>query len=224
MWENGIFKADEYSELLDVSSHEAIEGMLILNRRCGVMAGPSSGANYQGALKILRETPRAGAPIRAVFFACDRVDPYLSYIKDRRPDIFGASTHRDPLSLLTEEELFEVPSLTPPEAQAWIRDVQPLIVDTRSPVSFNTGSLPGALNYPLEMLKAQCAAGVPFDRERPILLVCQRGVYTRPIAAYLRQRGLDARNLSSGLAGWRAEGLKMAEYQTAVPVSAHFHV
>ncbi len=224
LWENGIFKSSEYSQLLDVSSNEAIEGMLVLNRRCGIMAGPSSGANFQGALKTLALVAREDKPIRAVFFACDRVDPYLSYIKERRPDIFGASSYRDPFATLTEDDLLEVPSLTPIEAQEWIRTNQPLIVDTRSPVSFHSGSVPGALNYPLELLKAQCASGVPFDRERPILLVCQRGAYTRPIAAFLRERGLDARNLSSGLAGWRAEGLKVAEFPTPRSEPAHFHV
>jgi cysteine synthase B len=209
LWENGIFQSSEYSELVDVSSREAIEGLLVLNRRCGILAGPSSGANYQGALKVLSTLASAEKPIKAVFFACDRVDPYLSYIKVRRADLFGMGASSESLSDLTDEEVNEAHSMTPREVLSWLETARPLIIDTRSTVAFMAGSLPYAMNYPLDALKAQLSSGVPFNRHTPLLLVCQRGVYTRPLAAYLGRAGFDARNLSEGLGGWRNAGLPL---------------
>ena len=202
LWENGIFSPKEYDSLLEISSLEAIDGLLLLARKCGLLAGPSSGANLIGAIRYLQSQPTSDVPRNAVLFACDRVDPYLSYIRERRPDIFGITGERNLLSELSEEEIATAPSLSPKDALEWITNEGPLIVDTRSGFAFRQGSLPLAMNYPLEDLKRTLMHAIPFSRRTPLLLVCQRGVYTKAIAAYLSLKGYDARSLDGGLASW----------------------
>jgi cysteine synthase len=86
----GPFDEKYYKELVDVNAMDAIEGVVSLIRDYGVMAGPSSGAAYMAALKYLREADaKLSAPRKAVFVVCDRVELYLSYIAERRPDLFG---------------------------------------------------------------------------------------------------------------------------------------
>jgi cysteine synthase B len=85
----GAFREDYYAALMGISAQDAITGLLDLARNYGVMCGPSSGAAYMAALRYLKERDgQAGAPQKAVFIVCDRVELYLSYIEARRPDIF----------------------------------------------------------------------------------------------------------------------------------------
>lgn len=86
----GPFDEKYYKELVDVNAMDAIEGVLALVRDYGVMAGPSSGAAYHAALQYLRAADATlTAPRKAVFVVCDRVELYLSYIAERRPDLFS---------------------------------------------------------------------------------------------------------------------------------------
>ncbi len=209
LWENGIFSPKEYDTLLEVSSLEAIDGLLLLARKCGLLAGPSSGANLVGALRYLKSQPRSDTHRSAVIFVCDRVDPYISYIRERRPDVFGITAEKNLLVELSEEELAAAPSLSPHDALNWITNDVPLVVDTRSGIAFRQGSLPLAMNYPLEDLKRALLHSVPFSKRTPILLVCQRGVYTKAIAAYLSLKGYDARSLEGGLALWSQHQLPL---------------
>ena len=85
----GPFDEKYYNELVDINAMDAIDGVLSLVRDYGVMAGPSSGAAYSAALKYLRiADAKLTAPRKAVFVVCDRVELYLSYIAERRPDLF----------------------------------------------------------------------------------------------------------------------------------------
>ena len=49
MQEVGLFDPATYDTLEAVSADEAIDGMLTLVRRCGMLAGPTGGAAYYGA-------------------------------------------------------------------------------------------------------------------------------------------------------------------------------
>lgn len=86
----GPFDEKLYNRILDCSAQQAIDGVLDLIRLYGVMAGPSSGAAYHAALRHLRTIDGTLAEKRtAVFIVCDRVEPYLSYIEERRPGLFS---------------------------------------------------------------------------------------------------------------------------------------
>lgn len=88
----GPFEEQKYDQLVDITASEALDGMLALIRDYGVMAGPSSGATYLAALRYLRaidtkQTERKSA----VIIVCDRVELYLSWIEQVRPELFEGS-------------------------------------------------------------------------------------------------------------------------------------
>lgn len=83
------------------------------------------------------------------------------------------------------------------------RDVQ--IVDVRSEAEFRGGSLRNARNIPLAQLAAQ-AAQLPKDK--PALVVCQRGSRASMAAVKLKSAGIqEVYILGGGLDAWRAAGL-----------------
>jgi cysteine synthase len=85
----GPFDENYYDELVGINAQDAIDGVVALIRDYGVMAGPSSGAAYSAALKYLRKIDATLTEKKnAVFVVCDRVELYLSYIAERRPDLF----------------------------------------------------------------------------------------------------------------------------------------
>jgi cysteine synthase len=57
--EVGLFDPDTYDTIESVSADEAIEGMLTLVRRCGMLAGPTGGAAYFGAVRYLEKVDAA---------------------------------------------------------------------------------------------------------------------------------------------------------------------
>jgi len=90
MAEMGIFEQSHYQEVVVVDIQEALTGMFTLIKRCGVLAGPSSGAVYQAIIRHLKHQQQR--PMKVVFIVCDRVEWYLSYIQKHRPEVFKTPT------------------------------------------------------------------------------------------------------------------------------------
>ncbi len=89
MAEMGIFEKDLYQDFSVVDIPQALDGMLTLIRRCGVLGGPSSGAVYAGIRQHLREQSQNWTrPMKVVFLVCDRMEWYISYLQQHRPDLF----------------------------------------------------------------------------------------------------------------------------------------
>ncbi|MFN2378154.1 MAG: rhodanese-like domain-containing protein, partial [Candidatus Binatia bacterium] len=75
-----------------------------------------------------------------------------------------------------------------------------VVLDVREPAEFEAGALPGAVNLPLSSLRKRLG-DVP--RDKVVKVYCgvgQRGYYA---VRFLRQNGIDARNLSGGYATWK---------------------
>ncbi len=72
-------------------------------------------------------------------------------------------------------------------------------VDVRSPEEFAAGSIPGALNIPLDVLRER-ADEIPAG---PVLVFCQVGQRGNNATRLLTQRGRDAVNLDGGYRTWR---------------------
>ncbi|WP_433633653.1 FAD-dependent oxidoreductase [Nocardia sp. CA-120079] len=73
------------------------------------------------------------------------------------------------------------------------------LVDVRSPEEFAAGSIPGALNVPLDELRER-AAEIPAG---PVLVFCQVGQRGNSATRLLTQLGRDAVNLDGGYRTWR---------------------
>jgi len=70
------------------------------------------------------------------------------------------------------------------------------VVDVREPGEFRRGSLPGAVNVPLE---AVAKRGYELPRDRPLLVVCQRGQKSSLAGLYLEADGYQVYLLEGGL-------------------------
>ncbi|MFI2558829.1 pyridoxal-phosphate dependent enzyme [Nocardia farcinica] len=208
MWDVGLFRPEFYDRILAVDSGTAIEATLRLASGYGVLAGPTSGASYAAALQTLRDLDRSrrppDGPVVAVVIVCDRLEPYLSYIKKRRPDLFGGA---DPEAAPTPAELAAVPRLTPAELADRDRTERLTVVDTRGAMAYRIGHVPGAINLRDDMLDDMLAHGVPFPRGRPVVFVCPVGEVALRFAVRARRAGYDAASLDGGVVAWRDAGL-----------------
>jgi cysteine synthase B len=204
--EAGIFSPEKYDEIVTVESSAAIEGLLTLVRRCGVLGGPSSGAHLEGTLAFLRKVDRSiGRRATAVTIVCDRVEWYLSYIRERRPELFGEK--RKPLSIFSipPNEVRSAPSVSFRNAEDWVAENQALIIDVRAAVAFEHGSFPNAVNVPSELMEKLLDSRTPFvGGERRVLFVCPVGDQSRRYAAQLTRLGGRGYSLEGGLVAWRS--------------------
>ena len=72
---------------------------------------------------------------------------------------------------------------------------RPWLLDVRTPQEFAAGSLPGALNIPIDDLRSRIAE-VP--NGRPIAVYCQVGQRGYIATRILRQHGIEAANIGGG--------------------------
>ena len=164
----------------------------------------------------------ASTPCRAVIIACDRLEPYLSYIRARRPDLFGQARRATPADL-PDETVAATPELSPAELSARMAEPSLLCVDTRGSMAYRIGHLPGSVNMPDDYLEDMLRHGDPFPVSRTIVFVCPAGEYSRRLAAFIRRTGRDAVSLAGGVLAWRDAGLPLESGLQAVglPHTAH---
>ncbi|MFH9013492.1 pyridoxal-phosphate dependent enzyme [Streptomyces sp. NPDC017943] len=206
--EVGLFDPDTYDTMDSVTADEAIEGMLTLNRRCGILGGPTGGAAYFGAVRHLRALDDEQAGRRtAVFIVCDRVESYVGYVRERRPDLLGRPARRNAAEDLTEAEVAGAATVTVDEARRWIGTGAPLVVDLRSPFAYAALHIDGSVNIVDELFAELARGGLPFSRSRPVLLACPVGERSARYAALLTRMGHpDVRSLAGGIIAWRDAG------------------
>lgn len=76
------------------------------------------------------------------------------------------------------------------------------LLDVREPYEWNAGHAPQASHVPMGLLALD---GLPAGR--PLLVVCHLGVRSAAVVDALRRAGVEARNVSGGMAAWSAAGL-----------------
>ncbi|CAL9272095.1 MULTISPECIES: pyridoxal-phosphate dependent enzyme [Streptomyces] len=210
----GLFDPATYDTIEAVTSGEAIDGMLTLIRRCGLLSGPTGGAAYQGAVRYLRDADEAlegtGRRETAVFIVCDRAESYLSYVRARRPELLGRTARVPALAALTEEDVrADARSVGVEEARRWIAesDPRPLVVDMRSPHAYAALHIEGSVNIVDELFEELVRGGLPFSKRTPVLLACPVGEKSLRHAALLTRMGHpDVRSLAGGIVAWRDAG------------------
>jgi cysteine synthase B len=207
LWDVGLFQRDFYAEITSVSSTNAITSTLDLARSYGLLAGPTSGAAYWAAQNYLRRQARpASPPAKAVIIACDRLEPYVSYFRKRRPDLFG-QTRSAMFDDLEDDAL--APELTVTELAALSSDPTVLLVDTRGSMAYRIGHVPGAVNIRDDVLEDLLVQGDPFPVSRTVVLICPIGEYSKRLAALLTRNGQPACSLAGGVIAWRDAGLPL---------------
>lgn len=206
--EVGLFDPDTYDTIQTVSADEAIDGMLTLVRRCGMLAGPTGGAAYFGAVRHLREVDaRLTQRQSAVFIVCDRVESYLSYVKQRRPDLLGRPRRKNSVADLSAADVRAAAAIGVEDAQRWIATDRPLVVDLRSPFAYAALHIDGSVNIVDELFDELLRGGLPFSHRQRVLLACPVGEKSARYAALLTRMGHpDVRSLVGGIVAWRDAG------------------
>ncbi|QLY34637.1 pyridoxal-phosphate dependent enzyme [Nocardia huaxiensis] len=209
MWDVGLFQPDFYDRIIPVEAGRAVDATLALATGYGILAGPTSGAGYAAALEHLAAldiSPRDDHPLVAVFIVCDRLEPYLSYIRKRRPELFGRTKRTAPPS---PGELAATPTLSPDELETLDRTARPTLVDTRGAMAYRIAHVPGAVNIRDDQLDDMFTHGIPFSRSRPLVFICPVGDLSLRFAALARRAGYDAHSLAGGITAWRDTGKPM---------------
>lgn len=209
--EVGLFDPRTYDTIDSVSADEALDGMLVLVRRCGMLAGPTGGAAYQGAVRNLTEIDAeldgTGRRESAVFIVCDRVESYLSYVRARRPELLKQPPRTHDVRNLTAEDLAGVPVLAVSDARAWIDENSPTVIDLRGPFAYAAAHIEGSINIVDEVFAELLNGGLPVSVNRPTLLVCPVGEQSLRYGALMRRMGhRNVRSLAGGVVGWRDGG------------------
>lgn len=208
MYEVGIFNKSLYDEIVLVNSDEAIEEMLVLNRKCGILGGPTSGAAFKGTLKYLREIDdKLKEPANAVFIACDRMEWYMSYIKKRRPEIFDSEIKRETIRTLTEEDMKYAKTIDINNAEEWIEKNNPIIIDLRGNLAYKNGHIANAINITDIFFEDLVDNGTPFSKENTVLLVCSIGDKSKKFSSLLNKKGMNVYSLENGMTAWRENSL-----------------
>lgn len=210
MYEVGIFNKSLYDEIVLVNSDEAIEEMLVLNRKCGILGGPTSGAAFKGTLKYLREIDdKLKEPANAVFIACDRMEWYMSYIKKRRPEIFDSEIKRETIRTLTEEDMKYAKTININNAEEWIEKNNPIIIDLRGNLAYKNGHIANAINITDIFFEDLVDNGTPFSKENSVLLVCSIGDKSKKFSSLLNKKGMNVYSLENGMTAWRENSLPL---------------
>ena len=212
LWEVGFYRQDFFNGLIDGTSVQAVEGMLELNRRSGLLCGPTAGLSYYAALKKLKEVDADYADrdekAKAVFIACDRVEPYTSYIKKLKPDVFQSTGGARPtVESQDEAAIAQTKQIEPAELEQILSDPKALIIDVRGNFAYATGHIPGSINILDELFGQMIEQGESFPKDRNIVIVCSIGTISRKFAAFLNQQGYQAASLKNGLKAWKRAGL-----------------
>jgi cysteine synthase/rhodanese-related sulfurtransferase len=206
--EVGLFDPSHYDSIETVSADDAIDGLLTLVRRCGTLAGPTGGGAYQGAVRYLSTVDAELTERRtAVFIVCDRVESYMSYLRERRPALFRQPARRHSTRTLTAQELAQARTIDVPQAQEWIAQAGCVVIDLRGPFAYQALHIDRSINIVDELFAELVHGGLPFGRRQPVLLVCPVGEKSARYAALLTRMGHpDVRSLSGGIIAWRDAG------------------
>eukprot|EP00746_Dinoflagellata_sp_MGD_P027914 gnl/MRDRNA2_/MRDRNA2_16595_c0_seq1.p1 gnl/MRDRNA2_/MRDRNA2_16595_c0~~gnl/MRDRNA2_/MRDRNA2_16595_c0_seq1.p1 ORF type:complete len:223 (+),score=53.86 gnl/MRDRNA2_/MRDRNA2_16595_c0_seq1:824-1492(+) len=79
------WKPEEYDELVQVTNKEAFDMCVRLNQEESLIAGPSSGMNIVGAIKLMKDEPGNVG----VVICCDDVFKYTASATKHCPEVFG---------------------------------------------------------------------------------------------------------------------------------------
>ena len=133
----------------------------------------------------------------------------LEYLELAYAPPYGAP--RDPVNLAgsVAANLLrgDISGIYPDELAAW-QDKNALVLDVRTAEEYELGTLPGAINIPMEQLRERT---VDLPKDRTLILCCQIGSKATSSQRMLQQKGYDCLNLLGGYDIWR---LFQAKQQT----------
>jgi S-sulfo-L-cysteine synthase (O-acetyl-L-serine-dependent) len=204
MWESELFDSKAYSQFITITEQEAIDGMLELNRRYGVLCGVSAGAHYKATRDYLQKIDTDLTERKtAVFIVCDRMEWYISYLKERRPELFGEKENANGLSSYRDAVSYLDLEIAAENFHDFQSQHSPIIIDLRAPQALDIIRIPHSLNIPVDSFARWVNGTNPFNTDAKVILVCAVGEKSGYYARYLRSLGAQAYNLAGGIMAWR---------------------
>lgn len=95
-------------------------------------------------------------------------------------------------------------SITPQDAQRRLKAGEILLVDVREPSEVAAGRVKGALTIPLGELQRHLPE---LQRGKPVAFLCRSGARSARATKAAARAGLDAMNVTGGIAAWDRAGL-----------------
>lgn len=212
MMESTLFQQDYYDRIYPLTEKDALDGMFTLIDNCAILCGPSSGANYTAAISHLKDMDAELTERRtAVFIVCDRMEWYVSYVRARRPELFGHNKVLNGLHDFSVNNPDIVPAVRVDSLDAWAeRQDNLVIIDTRASKSFSLIHMPQSMNMPQDIFERWIDGRNPFSDKQTVLIVCAVGERSHYYAAYLNTLGVKAYNLEGGIMAWVDQQRKAA--------------
>lgn len=84
------------------------------------------------------------------------------------------------------------------------------LIDVRSVGEYTAGHIAGAVNVPIDQLRARLPE-LALDPARPVIAICFSAHRSPPAVRLLRQAGFDAQQLRGGLIAWQRHKLPMVK-------------
>ncbi len=214
-----LYRPDEYDMQMEVSNREAYEMCLRLNRQEGIIAGPSSGMNLAGALKMLPDEPG----LIAVVIFCDNIFKYASSVMRHFPELAPSTDQRSTaqaaapskndqfLAQLVENLKNRYDTIRVKELSEQLQEPdKPLVIDIRSPEMYAEGHIAGSVNIPQEDLPTRNGE-LPADRDAEIVTICNIGKFSKHATLWLKSKGYrNVRSVKGGLNEWVRKGLPLS--------------
>jgi cysteine synthase/rhodanese-related sulfurtransferase len=210
-----FFQPDEYDGVVEVDDDEAYRLALRLNREESIIAGPSSALALAGALRSVPDEPG----VVAVVIFPDNAFKYASSFRKHLPDLFPAESEREGKTSAAASPFdaylasaFEFAKHSPDvidvaEAEQAFGDGVP-IIDVRGPEEVERLRIANTVNLPLPDLARGDVAGLPAEKDAPLLTLCAAGTRSLYALLLLKAQGYhNVRSIDGGIAAWDAAGL-----------------
>ncbi|MFT4309899.1 MAG: pyridoxal-phosphate dependent enzyme [Candidatus Woesearchaeota archaeon] len=194
LYETGFYKSDFYNEIVKGTIQEAIDGMLILLRKAGIPCGPTTGLSYSALIKRLKNIDIEDGTT-AVFIACDRIEPYMSYLQKYRPTLFEINKENQ-MQIVSYDDMMTAKEIEYNEIKE-----DDIIIDIRSNYSYNKHHHPSSINMESHIIEEMIMLEQPFPKNKRIIMVCAKGLISKRYAIMLERKGYDAMSLRGGYLG-----------------------
>lgn len=155
--------------------------------------GKILGAQIVGRAGVDKRIDVLAVAIQAGMTVFDLEEMELAYAPQ-----FGSA--KDPINMAGFVAADVLQGLQPITHSLLLPDTNPFVLDVRTAGEFSRGSLPGAVNIPIEELRKRLDE---LPRNQPILAYCQVGMRGYLASRLLLQKGFEVTNLSGGYSTWQ---------------------
>ncbi|MCH8032886.1 MAG: pyridoxal-phosphate dependent enzyme [Bacteroidetes bacterium] len=213
-----LFRPELYDQLVEVSTREAFDLCLRINREESIIAGPSSGLALAGALKMIQDKEDA---VVVVIFP-DNAFKYASSFQRHFPEMFenmmGAPAQsniknkkEELLDKMIELSRNDLNTIGLDEAYNIRSETKPIFIDVRSSDQYSASHITDAINIPINNLLLGDSK-LPEDKDYPIVTVCNVGNESIEGLLILKSLGYsNVKSLNGGTTGWTVKGFPIVK-------------